>query len=100
MTVLSADLKGSTELLAEPRPRGGAEDSRPEDPGAGTPSILRSLNGHSVGFRPQHLVYPFLAASRFGVAQIARMLGLGHAGPVFDTALNTHGAPVRHGVFM
>jgi uncharacterized membrane protein len=51
-------------------------------------TILLSLSGRHVGFRPRHLVYPFLAAVCFGLVAIIRKLGLGHAGPLFDSAIN------------
>jgi uncharacterized membrane protein len=54
---------------------------------AGT--VLLSLSGRYVGFPPRHLVYPFLAATCFGVVQVVRKLGLSQTGPVFDAAINT-----------
>jgi uncharacterized membrane protein len=57
---------------------------------AGT--VVLSLSGRAGGFRPRHLLYPLLGATCFGVVQVARKLGLSHAGPVFDAALNTTAA--------
>ncbi|MGE3541483.1 MAG: DMT family transporter [Candidatus Tectimicrobiota bacterium] len=51
-------------------------------------TILLSLSGRYVGFRPAHLVYPFLSASCFGAVAIVRKLGLTHAHPVFGFAVN------------
>jgi uncharacterized membrane protein len=65
---------------------------------AGT--ILLSLSGKSVGFQPKHLIYPFLAASCFGVVQVARKLGLSDAGPLFDAALNTTAAMIAATAFV
>jgi uncharacterized membrane protein len=53
---------------------------------AGT--ILLSLSGKHVGFRSGDLVFAFLSATCFGVVQIIRKLGLGHAGPLLGAALN------------
>src|SRR5262250_490726 len=50
---------------------------------AGT--ILLSMSGRHVGFRPRDLIYPFASAMCFGVVAILRKLGLGLAGPLFDT---------------
>ncbi|HME94939.1 MAG TPA: EamA family transporter [Methylomirabilota bacterium] len=55
-------------------------------------TILLSLSGRYVGFRPRHLVYPFIAASCFGTVAIVRKLGLSTAGPLFDAAINVTAA--------
>jgi uncharacterized membrane protein len=65
---------------------------------AGT--ILLSLSGRYVGFAPRHLVYPFLAATCFGVVQIARKMGLSQAGPLFDAAVNISAAMVAATTFV
>lgn len=65
---------------------------------AGT--ILLSLSGRYVGFPSKHLIYPLLTASCFGVVQVARKLGLSHAGPVFDAALNTTAAMIAATAFV
>lgn len=54
---------------------------------AGT--VLLSQSGKYVGFPPHHLLYPFIAATCFGVVQVIRKLGLSQTGPVFDAAVNT-----------
>jgi uncharacterized membrane protein len=55
-------------------------------------TILLSLSGRYVGFRARHLVYPFIAASCFGIVAIVRKLGLSTAGPLFDAAINVTAA--------
>jgi uncharacterized membrane protein len=65
---------------------------------AGT--ILLSLSGKHAGFEPRHLVYPFLGASCFGVVAIARKLGLGHAGPLFGSAMNITAALIASSTFV
>jgi len=51
-------------------------------------TILLSVSGRYVGFRPRDLIYPFASAMCFGVVAILRKLGLGLAGPLFDSAIN------------
>jgi uncharacterized membrane protein len=51
-------------------------------------TILLALSGRYVGFRPRHLVYPFLTAFCFGAVAIIRKLGLGYAHPIFGFAIN------------
>ncbi len=51
-------------------------------------TVLLSLSGQQVGFRPWHLMYPLLAASCFGVVAIIRKLGLSQTGPLFGAAVN------------
>ena len=63
-------------------------------------TILLSLSGRHAGFHARHLVYPFLAASCFGVVAIARKLGLGHAGPLFDSAINITAAMIASSAFV
>jgi uncharacterized membrane protein len=46
------------------------------------------------------LIYPFLAATCFGLVQIVRKLGLSQAGPVFDAALNITAALVASSAFV
>jgi uncharacterized membrane protein len=65
---------------------------------AGT--ILLSLSGRYIGFPPRHLIYPFLAATCFGVVQVVRKLGLSQTGPVFDAAVNTTAAMVGATAFV
>jgi uncharacterized membrane protein len=65
---------------------------------AGT--ILLSLSGKHVGFRPGDLIFAFLSATCFGVVQIIRKLGLGHAGPLFGAALNMTAALIFASAFV
>ena len=51
-------------------------------------TILLSMSGKYVGFRPVHLFYPFLSACCFGSVAILRKLGLSHAPPMFGYAIN------------
>ena len=63
-------------------------------------TILLSQSGRHMGFRVCHLLYPLLSASCFGVVAILRKLGLGHAGPLFDSAINNTAAMVAATVFV
>jgi uncharacterized membrane protein len=63
-------------------------------------TILLSLSGKHAGFEARHLVYPFLAASCFGVVAIARKLGLGYAGPLFGSAMNITAAMIASSSFV
>ncbi len=63
-------------------------------------TVLLSLSGKHVGFPARYLIYPFLGASCFGLVQIARKLGLSHAGPIFDAALNITAAMVAATAFV
>ena len=65
---------------------------------AGT--ILLSMSGRHVGFRPRDLVYPFVSAACFGVVAILRKLGLGLAGPLFDSAINITAALIASTTFV
>ena len=60
-------------------------------------TVLLSLSGKYMGFAPLHLLYPFGAAACFGIVQIARKMGLSHAGPLFDAAINVSAAMVAAG---
>jgi uncharacterized membrane protein len=51
-------------------------------------TILLSLTGRQIGFRPIHLLIPFFSASCFGVVAILRKLGLSQTGPVLGFAVN------------
>src|SRR6266567_4288266 len=64
-------------------------------------TILLSLSGKYGGFRARDLGYPLLAASCFGTVAVVRKLGLGHAGPLFDSAVNIAGGIAENaGVFL
>jgi uncharacterized membrane protein len=63
-------------------------------------TILLSLSGRYVGFRPRDLAYPFIAASCFGTVAVVRKLGLSAAGPLFDAAINVTAALVASTTFV
>jgi drug/metabolite transporter, DME family len=65
---------------------------------AGT--VMLSLSGKYVGFQTRHLIYPVLAATCFGIVQIARKMGLSQAGPLFDAAVNSTAAMVAATTFV
>jgi uncharacterized membrane protein len=65
---------------------------------AGT--ILLSVSGSILGFRPAQLVFPFLSAVCFGAVAILRKLGLGGAGPILGFAINVTTAFVAFTAFM
>lgn len=65
---------------------------------AGT--VMLSLSGRYGGFEARHLIYPIIAATCFGIVQIARKLGLTHTGPLFDAAVNTTAAMVAATAFV
>ncbi len=63
-------------------------------------TVLLSSSGRRVGFKPRHLVYPFLSASCFGVVAIIRKIGLSQAGPLFGSAVNIAAALVIFATFL
>ena len=63
-------------------------------------TILLSLSGQQLGFRPRLLWLPILSATFFGMVSILRKLGLGGAGPVIGTALNVTTAAIAVAGFM
>ncbi len=63
-------------------------------------TVLLSLSGRHVGFHPRDLVYPFVSAACFGAVAIIRKLGLGLAGPLFDSAINITAALVAATAFI
>src|SRR5262249_18145080 len=63
-------------------------------------TILLSLSGRVVGFRPLHLGYPLLSAFCFGVVAIIRKLGLSYAPPVFGLAINVTTAFIAFTVYL
>jgi uncharacterized membrane protein len=63
-------------------------------------TILLSLSGKHVGFHVRHLAYPFLSASCFGLVAVIRKLGLGQAGPLFDSAINSTSAMLASTAFV
>jgi uncharacterized membrane protein len=65
---------------------------------AGT--ILLSLSGRYVGFRPRDLMYPVIGASCFGAVQILRKLGLASAGPLLGATINVTAALIATTAFV
>ena len=63
-------------------------------------TILLSMSGQHLGFRPRLLIYPLLSATCFGMVSILRKIGLGGAGPIIGMALNVTTATVAFGAFM
>jgi uncharacterized membrane protein len=63
-------------------------------------TILLSMSGRHVGFRPVHLFYPFLSAFCFGSVVIIRKLGLSHAPPLFGYAINVTTAFVAYTAYL
>jgi transporter family protein len=63
-------------------------------------TILLSMSGRYVGFRPVHLVYPFLSACCFGAVAIIRKLGLSHAPPMFGYAINVTTAFIAYTAYL
>jgi uncharacterized membrane protein len=51
-------------------------------------TILLSLGGTRIGFRPWHLGLPILSAICFGIVAVLRKLGLGEMGAVVGSAVN------------
>jgi len=54
---------------------------------AGT--VLLSLSGARLGFRPWMIALPLVSATCFGIVQIIRKVALGDVGPVSGAAINT-----------
>ncbi|HET9854179.1 MAG TPA: EamA family transporter [Methylomirabilota bacterium] len=65
-----------------------------------TGTILLSLSGRYVGFRPRDLLYPFIGASCFGAVQILRKLGLASAGPLLGATINVTAALIATTAFV
>jgi uncharacterized membrane protein len=65
---------------------------------AGT--ILLSVSGSILGFRPSRLVFPFLSAGCFGAVSILRKLGLGGTGPILGFAINVTTAMIAFTAFL
>lgn len=63
-------------------------------------TILLSLSGRLVGFRPIDLLYPFVGASCFGTVQILRKLGLASAGPLLGATINVTAALIATTAFV
>lgn len=65
---------------------------------AGT--ILLSVGGQRIGFRPWQLTLPVLSGACFGIVAVLRKLGLGEMGPVVGSAVNVTTALVAFTAFL
>jgi uncharacterized membrane protein len=65
---------------------------------AGT--VLLSVSGKELGFRPWQIVLPLTSATCFGVVAIIRKVGLGEMGPVLGTAINLTTALIAFSALM
>ena len=65
---------------------------------AGT--VLLSLSGGEMGFRPAHLALPILSATCFGMVAILRKLGLSTMSPVSGFAVNVTTALIAFSLFL
>ena len=65
-----------------------------------TGTVLLSISGRELGFRPWHIVLPLGSAMCFGVVAILRKIGLGQMGPVIATAINVTTALIAYSAFM
>ena len=63
-------------------------------------TVLLSMSGQHLGFRPRLLILPLLSASCFGMVSILRKIGLSGAGPIIGMALNVTTAAVAFAAFM
>lgn len=63
-------------------------------------TVLLSLSGARLGFRPWMIVLPLVSATCFGIVQIIRKVALGGVGPVSGAAINTTTAFVAFSVVM
>jgi uncharacterized membrane protein len=65
---------------------------------AGT--LLLSVSGVSLGFRPWMIVFPLTAATCFGIVQVIRKVALGGIGPIPGTAINLTTALIAFSAIM
>ena len=65
-----------------------------------TGTILLSMRGSRLDFRPRHIVYPILSAACFGIVTVFRKLGLAHMGPVVGSAINVTTAMIAFTAFL
>jgi len=63
-------------------------------------TVLLSLGGRRLGFRPWQLALPLLSAACFGVVAVLRKLGLSQMGPVTGSAINVTTALVAFSAFL
>jgi transporter family protein len=65
---------------------------------AGT--VLLSVSGRQLGFRPWQIGLPLLSATAFGVVAIIRKVGLGDMGPMLGTTINYTAAVIAISAIM
>lgn len=63
-------------------------------------TVLLSASGRQVGFRPRHLVFPFLSATCFAVVMVLRKVALGHTGPMVGFAVNVTAGLVAYTAYL
>lgn len=65
-----------------------------------TGTVLLSVSGLSLGFKPWMIVFPLTAATCFGIVQVIRKIALGGIGPVAGTAINLTTALIAFSAIM
>lgn len=63
-------------------------------------TVLLSMSGKYVGFRPRWLIYPFLSAACFGVVAIIRKVGLSETTALLGSAINISTALIAFFAFL
>lgn len=63
-------------------------------------TVLLSVSGRQLGFRPWQIMLPLGSAACFGVVAILRKIGLSQMGPVVGTAINVTTALIAYSAFM
>jgi uncharacterized membrane protein len=65
-----------------------------------TGTVLLSVSGLSLGFKPWMILFPLAAAPCFGIVQVIRKIALGGIGPVAGTAVNLTTALIAFSAIM
>jgi uncharacterized membrane protein len=65
-----------------------------------TGTVLLSVSGLSLGFKPWMILFPLAAATCFGIVQVIRKIALGGIGPVAGTAVNLTTALIAFSAIM
>jgi drug/metabolite transporter (DMT)-like permease len=63
-------------------------------------TVLLSVSGRQLGFRPWQIMLPLGSATCFGVVAILRKIGLSQMGPVAGTAINVTTALIAYSALM
>lgn len=63
-------------------------------------TVLLSVSGHDLGFRPWMILLPLLSATCFGIVQIIRKVGLSGMGPMLGSAINFTTAAIAFSAFI